>query len=253
MINILTVWNNTIYNDVPEVWKLYFQDSCSPASEGIIELHNNIMFYLIVVMIGVSYMLISVLIDFKYSKTNNMTYKYLNHGTLLEIVWTVTPGLILILIAFPSFKLLYLMDEIISPSMTVKAIGNQWFWQYEYSDFMDNDNNPIQLDSYTKPTEDLEDGELRLLDVDQSLIVPYDTNIRLIVTANDVIHSFALPSAGIKLDAYPGRLNQTSLLIERPGIFYGMCSELCGVGHSNMSIVVEAVSIEKFLSFLNEQ
>ncbi|CAH7670161.1 Cupredoxin [Phakopsora pachyrhizi] len=143
-------------------------------------------------------------------------------------------SLILVAIAFPSFKLLYLMDEVISPTLTVKL-----------SDFINNKGESIEFDLYTVPIGDIERGELRLLDVDNRLVIPVETHVRFIVTANDVIHNFCVPSLGLKIDSVPGRLNQTSAIAERPGVFYGQCSELCGVAHSNISIVVEAVSIEK--------
>jgi cytochrome c oxidase subunit 2 len=140
--------------------------------------------------------------------------------TLIELIWTITPALVLIAVAFPSFKLLYLLDEVIDPVITVKAIGNQWFWSYEYSDYV-NDTGETMI-----PDTELESGQLRLLEVDNRVILPVDTHIRFILTARDVIHSFAVPSLGIKLDALPGRLNQTSVLINREGVFYGQCSEL---------------------------
>lgn len=173
--------------------------------------------------------------------------------TLIELVWTITPALILILIAFPSFKLLYLMDEVSDPAMSVLAEGHQWYWSYQYSDFLNDDNESIEFDSYMIPEEDLEDGGLRMLEVDNRVILPELTHVRLVITASDVIHSFAVPSLGIKADAYPGRLNQVSVLINREGVFYGQCSEICGVLHSSMPIVIESVSLEKFLSWLDAQ
>ncbi|KAL0902978.1 hypothetical protein M5K25_028319 [Dendrobium thyrsiflorum] len=149
-------------------------------------------------------------------------------------------SLVLIAIAFPSFKLLYLMDEVLSPSMTVKVAGHQWYWSYEDSDFL---NESIEFDSYMVPETDLEDGQLRLLDVDNRVVVPIDTHIRFLFTGADVIHDFAVPSLGLKIDAVPGRLNQTSVLIEREGVFYGQCSEICGVYHGFMPIAVEAILV----------
>lgn len=149
--------------------------------------------------------------------------------TILELVWTITPALILIAIAFPSFKLLYTLDEVIDPALTVKVTGHQWYWSYEFSDMLSESGSSIEFDSYTVPEADLEDGQLRLLDVTDRLIVPVNTHIRFIVTSTDVIHDWAVPSLGIKVDATPGRLNQTSALIEREGVFYGQCSEICGL------------------------
>jgi cytochrome c oxidase subunit 2 len=171
--------------------------------------------------------------------------------TLIELIWTITPALVLIAIAFPSFKLLYLLDEVIDPVITVKAIGNQWFWSYEYSDYVNDTGEAIEFDSYLIPESELEPGQLRLLEVDNRVVLPVDTHIRLIITARDVIHSFGVPSLGITLDAIPGRLNQTSVILNREGVFYGQCRELCGVLHNSMPIVIESVSLESFLLWLS--
>ena len=157
----------------------------------------------------------------------------------------------LIAIAFPSFKLLYLLDEVIDPVITVKAIGNQWFWSYEYSDYVNDTGEAIEFDSYLIPESELEPGQLRLLEVDNRVVLPVDTHIRLIVTARDVIHSFGVPALGITLDAIPGRLNQTSVILNREGVFYGSCRELCGVLHYAMPIVIESVSLESYLLWLS--
>ena len=143
--------------------------------------------------------------------------------------------------------------EVIAPAMTLKAIGRQWYWSYEYSDYINDNNEGVSFDSYMIPTDDLEAGQLRLLEVDNRVVVPIDTHIRVMCTASDVIHSFAVPSLGIKIDAIPGRLNQTSLLVQREGVYYGQCSELCGVWHGFMPIVIEAVSLENYLSWLKSQ
>jgi cytochrome c oxidase subunit 2 len=238
--------------DAPEPWKLGFQDGASPSFEGITELHDSIMFYLIIILLGVGWLLSSVVLRWNV-QTNPIVHKYHNHGTLIELVWTITPAVVLIAIAFPSFKLLYLLDEVVDPAMTIKAIGHQWYWSYEYSDFVNEDGESLEVDSYLIPSDELELGQLRLLEVDNRVIVPINTHIRVIVTGADVIHSFAVPSLGLKIDAVPGRLNQTSVLIEREGVYYGQCSEICGVHHGFMPIVVEAVSLDKFLLWLNEQ
>lgn len=145
------------------------------------------------------------------------------------------------------------MDEVSDPAMSVLAEGHQWYWSYQYSDFLNDDNESIEFDSYMIPEDDLEDGGLRMLEVDNRVILPELTHVRFVVTAADVIHSFTMPSLGIKADAYPGRLNQVSVLINREGVFYGQCSEICGVLHSAMPIVIESVSLEKFLSWLEVQ
>lgn len=240
----------TVYTDSPEPWQLGFQDSASPTHEGITELHDSIFFYLVIICFGVLWLLSSTVVNFHSSKSQ-IVYKYANHGTLIELIWTITPALVLIAIAFPSFKLLYLMDEVISPSMTIKVVGHQWYWSYEYSDFITEDGESIEFDSYMVPETDLEDGQLRLLDVDNRVVVPVDTHIRFIVTGADVIHDFAVPSLGLKVDAIPGRLNQCSVLIEREGVFYGQCSEICGIYHGFMPVVIESVSPEKYLSWID--
>jgi cytochrome c oxidase subunit 2 len=208
------------------------------------------MFYLLVILGLVSWMLYTIVIT--YSK-NPIAYKYIKHGQTIEVIWTIFPAVILLIIAFPSFILLYLCDEVISPAITIKAIGYQWYWKYEYSDFINDSGETVEFESYVIPDELLEEGQLRLLDTDTSIVVPVDTHIRFVVTAADVIHDFAIPSLGIKVDATPGRLNQVSALIQREGVFYGQCSELCGLGHANMPIKIEAVSLPKFLEWLNEQ
>jgi len=238
--------------DTASPWGLYFQDSATPQMEGLVELHDNIMFYLVIILFAVGWIMLSTINSYINTKSP-ISHKYLNHGTLIELIWTITPALILILIAFPSFKLLYLMDEVSDPAMSVLAEGHQWYWSYQYPDFLTSDNEFIEFDSYLVPESDLEYGSLRMLEVDNRVIIPELTHVRFVVTAADVIHSFGCPALGIKCDAYPGRLNQASVLINREGVFYGQCSEICGILHSSMPIAIESVSIEKFLSWLYEQ
>ena len=253
-VYMLTLLYFNIFNfcDAPSPWGLYFQDSATPQMEGLVELHDNIMFYLVIILFSVGWIMISIVRNYNNVKSP-ISHKYLNHGTLIELIWTITPALILILIAFPSFKLLYLMDEVSDPAMSVLAEGHQWYWSYQYPDFLNADEEFIEFDSYLVPESDLEDGALRMLEVDNRVILPELTHVRFIVTAADVIHSFACPALGIKCDAYPGRLNQVSVLINREGTFYGQCSEICGILHSSMPIVIESVSLEKFLLWLQEQ
>ena len=248
----VTGLGNNVHNDAPRPWGLYFQDSASPQMEALVELHNNILFYLVIILFGVGWLLIIIVRKYT-TRESPISYKYSSHGTLIELIWTITPALILILIAFPSFKLLYLMDEVIDPAMAILAEGHQWYWSYQYPDFLNSDDEFIEFDSYLIPESDLEDGTLRMLEVDNRLILPEHTHIRIIVTGADVIHSLACPALGLKCDAYPGRLNQTSVIISREGTFYGQCSEICGILHSSMPIVIESVSIEKFVSWLREQ
>lgn len=195
-------------------------------------------------------MLIAIISEFRKGK-RTISHKFLTHGTTLEIIWTITPAIILVLIAGPSFKLIYLMDEVIDPAVTLKVIGHQWYWSYEYSDYADQNGTSIEFDSYMVPTDALEQGQFRLLEVDQKVQVPVNTHVRVIITGADVIHSWCVPSLGVKLDAIPGRLNQTGFLASREGIYYGQCSEICGANHSFMPIVVEAVSLDSYCMFVD--
>ena len=251
MVRIIQNWVGFLtFSDAPQPWQLGFQDSATPGFTGLVTLHNTIGFYLIVISMAVLWALFSIIYYYNSNK-NPIAHKYLTHGTVLELIWTITPALILIAIAFPSFRLLYLMDEVISPTLTIKVVGHQWYWSYEYSDFITENGDSIDFDSYMIPESDLELGQFRLLDVDNRLIIPVDCHIRLIVTGSDVLHSFAVPSLGLKLDCVPGRLNQVSFLAERSGTFYGQCSEICGVWHGFMPIVVEAVSSPDFLVWID--
>ena len=172
------------------------------------------------------------------------------HNTTIEIIWTTIPSLILILIAIPSFGLLYAMDDIIDPEVTIKTIGHQWYWSYEYSDYVTTAGK-ISFDSYMVPDDELELGQLRLLEVDNSVVLPVGVYIRLNVSAADVLHSWAVPSLGIKIDAVPHRINSGIIFLQRTGVFYGQCSEICGVNHGFMPIVVKAVSISNYLKWIN--
>jgi len=239
------------YCDAPRAWGLFFQDSASPQMEALVELHNNIMYYLVIILFSVGWILVSIVRNFVYT-SNSISNKYVNHGTLIELIWTITPALILMLIAFPSFKLLYLMDEVTDPNLTVFVEGHQWYWSYQYPDFLNSDNEFVEFDSYIVPESDLEFGNLRMLEVDNKVILPELTHVRFIVTSGDVIHSYAVPSLGIKCDAYPGRLNQVSALINRPGVFLGQCSELCGLLHHSMPVGIESHKLENFLTLLRE-
>nr|AER54596.1 cytochrome c oxidase subunit 2 [Nemopsis bachei] len=235
------IFNFALYNDSMEPSQLHFPDAASPIAERLMFFHDNVMFIIILIVVLVGWIMIS-------SITNKHFYKYLVEGTVIEIVWTVVPAIILVFIALPSLQLLYSMDEVIDPSLTIKAIGHQWYWSYEYSD---TEGDSIEFDSYMVPTSDLEEGELRLLEVDNRVVVPVNTQVRVVITGADVIHCFAVPSLGVKADAIPGRLNQVSFLVKRPGLYYGQCSEICGSDHSFMPIVIEGVSQEKFVNWIS--
>nr|YP_009236438.1 cytochrome c oxidase subunit II [Muscina levida]AMH85736.1 cytochrome c oxidase subunit II [Muscina levida] len=217
---------------------LGLQDSSSPLMEQLIFFHDHTLLILIMITILVGY-LMSTLFFNKY------TNRYLLHGQTIEIIWTILPAIILLFIAFPSLRLLYLLDEINEASITLKAIGHQWYWSYEYSDFKN-----IEFDSYMIPTNELLINNFRLLDVDNRVILPMNTQIRILVTAADVIHSWTIPALGVKVDSTPGRLNQTNFLINRTGLLYGQCSEICGANHSFMPIVIESIPMTYFIEWI---
>jgi len=199
-------------------WQVSFQDPASPVMEGIIALHHDLMFVLSIIGTSVIWLLLRTTFLFYYRR--NPKSSKITHGTTIEVVWTVTPSIILMVIAVPSFALLYSIDEVIDPAVSIKVIGHQWFWSYEYSDYSDLNGNGISFDSYMVMDDDLTIGQLRLLEVDNRVIVPSNTHIRALVTSTDVLHSWAIPSLGVKMDACPGRLNQVSLFIKRNGVFF---------------------------------
>lgn len=250
--NSLLCQMNMFKYDVAEKWQLGFQDPSSPIMEEIINFHHYIFIYLVFILVGVSYFLTQIVRTFTKTK-RYISHKFLIHGTTLELVWTITPALILACIAYPSFKLLYLMDQIMEPAITIKAIGHQWYWSYEYSDYANQDGTTINFDSIMLSEDELETGDFRLLEVTNNVVVPVNTHVRVIVTAADVLHSWAVPSLGVKMDAIPGRLNQTSFLATREGLFYGQCSEICGANHAFMPIVVEVVSLKDYCEYISER
>lgn len=217
--------------------QLGFQDAASSVIEELLSFHDHALMIVFLISSLVLYIIITTV-------TTKLTNKYILDSQEVEVVWTVLPAFILIAIAFPSLKILYLIDEVNNPHLTVKAIGHQWYWSYEYTDY---DN--LAFDSYMVPAQDLSPGQFRLLEADHRVVVPTTASVRVLTTADDVIHSWAVPTLGVKLDAIPGRLNQTAFSTPRPGIFYGQCSEICGANHSFIPIVVEAVPIEHFESW----
>nr|YP_009671894.1 cytochrome c oxidase subunit II [Laomedia healyi]QCX31754.1 cytochrome c oxidase subunit 2 [Laomedia healyi] len=218
---------------------LTLQDSASPIMEQLAFFHDHVMIVLVLITTLVGFMMSSLFF-------NSLTNRFLVENQNIEIVWTILPAIILIFIALPSLQILYLLDEVNNPSVTLKTIGHQWYWSYEYSDFLQ-----VQFDSYMIPSSDLPEDGFRLLDVDNRTVLPMNTQIRVLISAADVIHSWTVPSLGVKADAIPGRLNQVSFMINRPGLFYGQCSEICGANHSFMPIVVESVSINHFLNWIS--
>ena len=234
-------------------WQLFFQDAATPVMEGIINLHHDLMFFITFIFFFVLVVLVRTIYGYKFDIAKfNSEARFVVHGTAIEIIWTVIPSLILVIVALPSFALLYSIDEVIEPSITVKCVGHQWYWSYEYSDF-ELQLGSINFDSYMVAEEDLSLGDLRLLEVDNRVVLPVNSHVRVLVTAADVLHSWAVPSLGVKMDACVGRLNETSLYVLRKGVFYGQCSEICGVGHANMPIVVEAVSLSDYITWISEK
>nr|QNS38501.1 cytochrome c oxidase subunit II [Cercotrichas coryphoeus] len=210
-----------------------FQDASSPIMEELVQFHDHALMVALAICSLVLYLLTLMLTEKLTSSTVN--------AQEIELVWTILPAVVLITLALPSLRILYMMDEVNEPDLTLKAIGHQWYWSYEYTDFKD-----LTFDSYMIPTSDLPLGHFRLLEVDHRVIVPTESKVRVIVTADDVLHSWAVPSLGVKTDAIPGRLNQTSFLASRPGVYYGQCSEICGANHSFMPIVVESTPLANF-------
>nr|YP_009339281.1 cytochrome c oxidase subunit II [Eulimnogammarus cyaneus]APL97171.1 cytochrome c oxidase subunit II [Eulimnogammarus cyaneus] len=223
---------------MPTWHMLSFQDSASPSMEQLTMFHDFTMAILTLITIMVALNMIFI-------SSYNLTDRFLMQHQIVEIIWTACPVVILVLIALPSLQTLYILDDPFAPSITVKAIGHQWYWSYEYSDF-----SKVEFDSYMTPTSDLTLYQSRLLETDNSVALPVNSQIRLVTTGADVIHSWAMPALGLKADAVPGRLNQMMFSIKRPGIFYGQCSEICGSNHSFMPIKVEALPMKNFLTWI---
>nr|YP_009351211.1 cytochrome c oxidase subunit II [Microcerotermes nervosus]AQP28854.1 cytochrome c oxidase subunit 2 [Microcerotermes nervosus] len=216
------------------------QDSASPVMEQLIFFHDHALMIMLMIITTVFYTMISII-------QNKQTSRFILEGQMIETIWTIAPAIILVFIAIPSLRLLYLMDEIHNPVMTLKTVGHQWYWSYEYSDF-----TKLEFDSYMVQQEDQLINTFRLLDTDNRVVLPMNSPIRMIVTAADVLHSWTVPSLGVKTDATPGRLNQVSFTINRPGLLYGQCSEICGANHSFMPIVIESVSTNQFINWVSK-
>jgi cytochrome c oxidase subunit 2 len=227
LLEIMATWAN-----------INLQDRASPIMEQLIYFHDHALIIILIILRVVAYIILTLI-------TNKYVNRFLLEGQLIETAWTIAPAIILIFIATPSLRLLYLIDEIHNPSITLKTIGHQWYWRYEYSDFI-----KVEFDSYIIPQEELTSRNFRLLDTDNHVTLPINTFIRIIVTAADVLHSWTVPRLGIKADATPGRLNQCSFIINRPGLFFGQCSEICGANHRFIPIVIERVSTNKFIDWI---
>jgi cytochrome c oxidase subunit 2 len=218
---------------------LGLQNRASPLIEQLNFFHDHTLLILLIITILVGYILFRLFF-------NTFSNRYLLSGQTIEVIWTILPAIVLIFIAIPSLRLLYLLDEVNDPALTLKTIGHQWYWSYEYSDFSN-----LEFDSYIIPTNDLDTSGFRLLDVDNRVILPINTQIRILVTAADVLHSWTIPALGVKIDGTPGRLNQTNFLINRPGLFFGQCSEICGANHSFIPIVIERTPTNFFINWIH--
>nr|YP_009995495.1 cytochrome c oxidase subunit II [Ochthebius uniformis]QNP09950.1 cytochrome c oxidase subunit 2 [Ochthebius uniformis] len=216
------------------------QDSASPLMEQLIYFHDHTLMILLMITVMVGYLMMSLFF-------NKLNYRFLLEGQTIELIWTILPAITLIFIALPSLNLLYLLDEINNPMISIKSIGHQWYWSYEYTDFKN-----IEFDSYMIPYNELKINSFRLLDVDNRIILPYNSQIRMMVTAADVLHSWTIPSLSVKIDAMPGRLNQINFFINRAGLFFGQCSEICGANHSFMPIVLESISSNFFIKWISK-
>nr|AML25676.1 cytochrome c oxidase subunit II [Histeridae sp. BMNH 1274739] len=217
---------------------LTLQDSMSPLMEQLMFFHDHTLMILVMITMLVGYLMFML----SFNKSNN---RFLLEGQTIELVWTILPAVTLIFIALPSLHLLYILDEINNPSITIKTIGHQWYWTYEYSDFKN-----IEFDAYMIPIKEMSNNSFRLLDVDNRTVLPYFTQIRMLFTSADVIHSWTIPSISVKMDATPGRLNQASFSLERTGIMFGQCSEICGANHSFMPIVIESIKPINFIKWV---
>nr|YP_010626170.1 cytochrome c oxidase subunit II [Epipenaeon fissurae]WBK03020.1 cytochrome c oxidase subunit 2 [Epipenaeon fissurae] len=217
--------------------QLGFQDGASVSQKELIIVHDYIFMILVLITVLFSYIMMSAVLG-KY------TYRGLSEGQDIEFMWTALPVLLLLFIAFPSLRVLYLLDEVGTPALTVKAVGHQWYWSYEYDGF-----EWLNFDSYMVPSSSLSEGDFRLLEVDNRVVLPVQSCVRFLISAADVLHSWTVPSLGVKADAIPGRLNQVNFTLNYPGVFYGQCSEICGANHSFMPIVVESVDKSDYVSW----
>lgn len=231
----------------PHEWQMYFRDPATPVMADIIHFHDLIMVVEILIVLLVLGLMIYIFV--KFNAKANPKPSRTTHNTMLEVIWTVLPVLILIVIAVPSLKLLFFMDKAKNPEMTLKITGHQWYWSYEYPD-----NGGFTFDANLVQDKDLKPGQLRLLETDNRVVLPADTEIRVLVTAEDVIHDWAVPSFGIKTDAVPGRINETWIKVDSQyiGTYYGQCSELCGINHGFMPIAVNIVSKQDFQRWVAE-
>ena len=244
LLTILSILAPAVaFANQPKDWQLGFQKAASESMRDIVKFHDNLLLPIIIaISVFVLFLMIYVCIRFRASRNPNPSRT--THNVAIEVLWTLIPCLILIVMAVPSFKILYKQDTIPKADVTVKAIGYQWYWGYEYPD------ENIIFDSYMIEDKDLKENQPRLLAVDNELVVPVNKVIKVLITANDVLHAWALPSFGVKRDAVPGRINETWFKAEKVGTYYGQCSELCGIKHAFMPIEVRVVTEEEYQEWL---
>jgi len=233
------------FAESPHDWQMNFQPAASPVAERFHEFHHFLLILITLISVFVLALMLYVCVRFRASA--NPTPSQTTHNTVIEVLWTVVPVLILVVMAVPSFKLLYYVDRTHDAEMTIKVTAHQWYWSYEYPD-----NGNFQFDANHVADADLKAGQLRLLSTDNHLVLPINTNVRVLVTSTDVMHSWFIPPVGVQIYAVPGRANETWVNVEREGSFYGMCNQICGVNHGYMPIEIEAVSKEKFKQWVGE-
>lgn len=237
---LLTIMSGVAFADgIPTEWQVGFQEAASPSMERIVDFHNLLLWLITAISLFVLVLLVIVVV--RFNEKANPTPSKTTHNTMIEVIWTAVPVIILVWLFIPSYNLMVTNDRVEDADMTVKVIGHQWYWSYEYPD-----HGNFTFDANMTFAEDLEDKSLRMMETDNHVVLPVGKKVRLLFTADDVLHSWGIPSLGIKLDAVPGRLNETWVEITSPGMYYGFCSELCGVNHSYMPVAIEAVSEEEF-------
>lgn len=231
--------------NVPKPWEMGMQPAANALKARIIDLHNLVLVIITLITIFVGALLVWVMV--RYNATRNPVPSTTSHNTVIEILWTVIPVLILVIIAIPSFRLVYYLDHTPDPDMTIKVTAHQWYWEYGYPEAGD-----LAIESRMIRTEDLKPGQLRLLEVDNQLIVPIGKKIRILTNSVDVIHSFFIPSLGVQRYAIPGRTIETWMMVDKPGVYYGQCNQICGVDHSRMPISVKAVTEDEYKAWLGQ-
>lgn len=253
VVSTLTIINckNSGYCDAPKSYQMGMQDPATTGVEWLMALHDTVMMNLCVIVVLIMFMLHQILTakhttkrNFTFTKKVQVSNTAFSHSQILEIFWTIIPACVLLGIATPTFNLIYALDDLVDPALVLKITGHQWYWSYEFSTGVEN--KTTAFDAYITNTNDLKFGSLRLLETNERVIVPHHTHIRLLITSADVLHSWTIPSFGVKIDACPGRLSQASIFIKRAGLYFGQCSEICGVNHGFMPIVVKAISPSLF-------